>query len=234
VDLDAQGEADMTQLATLDGLPQFMSAPATCQFARDGVWEEAWSFPSDRPPSLPELDGYFANRTEVAFEAFFGRAFFGVRLSGTAPEVKAFSIQCLKAANAQASFFDALRHALGCPVLGQKPDFAEIGCVNAWRSIGAFRITQPQPSASEFELLWNSMCDSPIGRDTDHAKAIEFAFKQPLEHWFGIPVSIEGGSNLVSKTLLHQTIVRVGIGLSRTTQKLVDPMDNFVPADGQD
>ena len=197
----------MTQLATVDSLPQFSSAPTLCQFAKDGVWEEAWSFPSDRLPSLPELESYLANRTEIAFEAFFGRAFFGVRLSGTTPEVKAFSIQCLKAASTQASFFDALRHELGCPVLGQKPDFAEVGCVNAWRSKGGFRIAQPQPCASEFELLWDLIEGSPVGSDTDHPKAIEFAFKQPLEHWFGIPVSVEGGPNRVSKTLLRQALI---------------------------
>lgn len=201
----------MQSLKTGDGLPQFISPPTMCQFAKDGAWEQAWSFPSDRLPSLPELDGYLANRTEVAFEAFFGRAFFGVRVSGTAAEIKAFSIMCLKAVSAQALFFDTLRHELGCPVLGQKPAFAEIGCVNAWRSIGAFRITQLRPAASEFELLWDLICDSPVGRDTNHAKAIEFAFKQPLEHWFGIPVSVEGGSNRVSRTLLYQTIERAGL-----------------------
>lgn len=208
--VDAQSDTDMYPLATSDGLQQFMSAPTMCQFAKDGVWEQAWSFPSDRPPSLPELASYLANRTEIAFEAFFGSAFFGARVSGTAPEVKAFGIKCLKAVSAQASFFDTFKREIGCPVLGQTPDFAEIGCVNAWRSVGAFRMSQLQPAASEFEPLWDVICDSPVGRDTHHAKAIEFAFKQPLEHWFGIPISVESGSNRVSKTLLRQTIAHAG------------------------
>lgn len=184
--------------------------PTLCQFAKDGVWEEAWSFPPDRLPSLPELEAYLDHRGEIAFEAFFGSAFFGARLSGAAPEVKAFSLKCLKAVSAQASFFDTFMHETGCPVLGQKPDYAEIGCVNAWRSIGAFRLIELHPAASEFELLWAAICDSPVGRDTVHAKAIEFAFEQPLAHWFGIPVSIDGGSNLVSKVLLRQTIEDAG------------------------
>lgn len=192
----------LEQSITRDSLPQFMSAPTMCQFAKDGLWEQAWSFPGDCPPSLTELDDYLENRTELAFEAFFGRAFFGVRLSGTAFEVKAFSLQCLEALSAKASFFDTLRREIGCPSLGQKPDFAEIGCVNAWRSIGALRMTELPPTASEFELLWSQICNSPVGRDTNHPKAIEFAFKNPLEHWFGIPISVEGGSNLVSETLL--------------------------------
>lgn len=190
--------------------PQFMSAPTLCQFAKDGVWEQAWSFPSDHAPSLPELDRYLANRCEVAFEVFFGGAFFGARLSGTTPEVKAFSVKCLKAFSAQASFFDTFKREIGCPVLGQKPDFAEIGCVNAWRSMGAFRISDLQAASSGFELLWRLFEGSPVGCETDHAKAIEFAFKQPIEHWFGIPVSIEGGSNQVSRTLLLQTIEHAG------------------------
>jgi hypothetical protein len=194
----------------LEGLPQFMSAPTLFQFAKDGVWEQAWAFPRDRAPSLPELESYLANRTEVAFEAFFGSAFFGARLSGTTPEVKAFGLQCLKAFSAQASFFDTFKREIGCPVLGQKPDFAEVGCVNAWRSTGAFRISDLQAASSGFELLWRLIEDSPVGRDTVHAKAIEFAFKQPVAHWFGIPVSIEGGSNQVSKALLLQAIEQAG------------------------
>ena len=198
--------------AMRNSLPQFMSAPTLCQFAKDGVWEQAWSFPADRAPSLPELDSYLANRGEIAFEAFFGSAFFGARITGAAPDVKAFSLKCLKAFRAQASFFDTFKREIGCPVLGQKPDFAEIGCVNAWRSIGAFRISDLQADSSGFELLWPLICDSPVGCDTVHAKAIEFAFKQPIAHWFGIPISIEGGSNQVSKALLLQTIERAGFG----------------------
>lgn len=203
----------MRPLTAIDSLQQFTSAPTMCQFAKDGLWESAWSFPIDRPPPLPELDAYLAHRTEIAFEAFFGDAFFGVRLSGTASEVKAFSVRCLKALRAQASFFDTLQREIGCPCLGQKPDFVEVGCVNAWRSIGAFRMTDLVPTTPEFELLWSQICNSSVGRDTEHAKAIEFAFKHPLEHWFGIPITVDGGPNLISKALLvnaDQTLARWG------------------------
>lgn len=194
----------------LQGLPQFMSAPTLCQFAKDGVWEQAWSFPADRAPSLPELDSYLASRGEIAFEAFFGSAFFGARLSGTTPDVKAFTLKCLNAFSAQASFFDTFQREIGCPVLGQKPDFAEVGSVNAWRSTSAFQISDLQAASSGFELLWRLIEDSPVGCDTNHAKAIEFAFKQPIAHWFGIPLSIEGGSYRMSKALLRQAIEQAG------------------------
>src|SRR3990167_5396371 len=154
----------------LDDLPQFMSAPTSCQFAKDGAWEDAWSFPSGRLPSHSELVSYLAQSTEVAFEAFFG----------------------------------VFRQELGCPLPGQPPAFAEIGCVNAWRSVGAVRISEPHLASSGFARLWHSVLHSSVGRDTRHAKAIEFAFEYPLAHWFGVPVSVTGESNSVSEALLRQ------------------------------
>lgn len=199
----------------LDDLPQFMSAPTSCQFAKDGAWEDAWSFPSGRLPSHSELVSYLAQSTEVAFEAFFGRSFFGARITGSALEVEAFSIKCLQAVRAQQSFFGVFRRELGCPVPSQWPSFAEIGCVNAWRSVGAIRISAPHLASSEFARLWHSVLDSSVGRNTRHAKAIEFAFAFPLAHWFGVPVSVAGESNLVSEALLRQA---VGLVASPTPQ----------------
>jgi len=186
--------------------PQFTSAPTTCQFAKGGAWESAWSFPSGRLPSHAELVAYLAQSTEVAFEAFFGPSFFGARIAGSALEVEEFSIKCLRAVCAQESFFVALRRELGCPVPGQQPAFAEIGCVNAWRSVGAIRISGPQLASSEYERLWRSVLDSSVGRNTHHAKAIEFAFEHPFAHWFGLPVSTPGEPHLVSEPLLRQAL----------------------------
>lgn len=190
----------------LDRLPQFLSVPTVCQFAQRGSWENAWSFPSDRLPSRAELLAYLAQRTEVAFEAFFGRCFFGARVSGSALEVETFSVKCLRAVGARDSFFEAFRRELGCPVPGQPPAFAEIGCVNAWRSMGAIRISEPQLALPEFERLWPSVLESSLARKARHAKAIEFAFEQPFAHWFGVPVSAAGGSNQVSEPLLRQAL----------------------------
>ena len=190
----------------LDDLPQFMSAPTSCQFAKDGAWEDAWSFPSGRLPSHSELVSYLAQSTEVAFEAFFGGSFFGARIVGSALEVEAFSIKCLQAVRAQRSFFGVFLQELGCPLPGQPPAFAEIGCVNAWRSVGAVRISEPHLASSGFARLWHSVLHSSVGRDTRHAKAIEFAFEYPLAHWFGVPVSVTGAANSVSEALLRQAI----------------------------
>ncbi len=157
-------------------------------------------------PLHSELLAYLADSTELAFEAFFGRSFFGARITGSVREVEAFSSKCLLAVSAQQSFFDVFRHELGCPVAGQGPAFAEIGCVNAWRSVGAIHISRQQLAESAFERVWLSLVDSPVSRNTRDAKAIEFAFEYPLAHWFGLPVSVATGPNTISESLLRQAL----------------------------
>lgn len=201
----------------LDAFPDFKSAPSSYQFARAGQWEKAWSFSPASRPSPSEFEAYIADSNEIAFEAFFGHSFFGARQRGSVQELIDFCMKCLQAVSSKELFFDTFRHALGCPVEGQLPDFAEIGCVNAWRSIGAFKIHSAQLCYLEFEPLWQSIHDTSVGRDLHHAKAIEFAFSQPLEHWFGLPISVAGGSNLISKTLLYKTIESARLGLDALT-----------------
>ena len=201
----------------LDAFPDFKSAPSSYQFARAGQWEKAWSFSPASRPSPSEFEAYIADSNEIAFEAFFGHAFFGARKRGSAQELIDFCTKCLKAVRSKESFFDSFRRDIGCPVTGQLPEFAEIGCVNAWRSIGAFKIHSAQLSYLEFEPLWHSIQDSPVGCDLHHAKAIEFAFSRPLEHWFGLPISVAEQSNLISKTLLFQTLESARLGLDALT-----------------
>ncbi|WP_460565980.1 hypothetical protein [Hydrogenophaga aquatica] len=190
----------------LAGLPQFTSAPTSYQFAKDGAWESAWSFPSDRLPSHAELAAYLEQSTEVAFEAFFGSAFFGARMVGSALEVETFGIKCLQAARAREASFTSLHRELGCPVPGQRPAFVEVGCVNAWRSIGALRISEPQLASVGFEQLLQLVFESPAVQDTRHPKAIEFAFDAPVPHWFGLPISTPGTPHPVSLALLRQAM----------------------------
>jgi hypothetical protein len=202
----------------LEILPQFMSAPTSFQFAKDGLWENAWSFPNGRLPSQTELLAYLAQTSEVAFEAFFGQSFFGARITGTALEVQALSIKCLHAARAGPSFFTVFGQALGCPVAGQRPAFAEIGCVDAWRSVGAVRIAEPQLALSDFARLWHSVLGSSVSRNTRHAKAIEFAFEHPLAHWFAVPVSAASDTNLISEKLLREALALVALPTPQASQ----------------
>jgi len=86
------------------------------------------------------------------------------------------------------------------------PAFAEIGCVNALRGVGAFRVSESQLASAEIEQLWHSVQMSSVGLDARHAKAIEFAFDRPLAYWFGVHISTLGESNQISEHLLSQAI----------------------------
>lgn len=196
----------------LDRFTQFKSSPTSTQFARGGSWEHAWSSPVGQLPSHQALASYLALSTEVAFEAFFGDSFFGTRRVGSPLEVEVFSRQCIQAAHARESFFPVFQRELGCPVAGQQAAFAEIGCVNAWRSVGAFQVPDLQAATADFEQLWLRVEESAVGHDSRHVKAIEFAFERPVPHWFGIPVSSPSGSNRVCKHLLGHAL---GLAASR-------------------
>ena len=193
----------------LPSAPYFTITPTSGQFAKEGAWEHAWSFASHTLPDNAALSGYLGTATEVAFEAFFGEAFFGARLSGPPPAIRAFADQCLQAMCAAAqgeSFMAALGQRLPFGPIREKISFAEVGAVNAWRSVGAFRIPDPHLALSDFESLWAALESSPVGQDTQHRKAIEFAFDHPLAHWFGIPVSTQETPHQISRVLLRDAL----------------------------
>jgi hypothetical protein len=88
-----------------------------------------------------------------------------------------------------AAFFADLTRRLGLGALGREVAFAEVGAVNAWRSVGAFRIDRLGDVSERFDALWQALGASAVGRDVSHRKAIEFACEQPVPHWFALPVS---------------------------------------------
>ena len=183
----------------------FQGPPTSAQFAKAGAWETAWSFDATQPPADDAVIAYVDGCTELAFEAFFGPAFFGVRLVGTPAQVRAFALDSLAAlraslepserieppASAEArdqSFFTQMRRRFQLPNPGAPLSFAELGCVNAWSSIGAVRFDDPQAAAIAFDDTWRQVQASPLARDTRHLKALEYAYESPLAHWFGVPV----------------------------------------------
>jgi hypothetical protein len=191
--------------------PYFTATPTSGQFAKDGAWERAWSFASHELPDKTTLSTYLGPCTEVAFEAFFGDAFFGARLSGPPPAIRAFADLCLQAMQAATqgeSFMAAFSQRLPFGPIREKISFAEVGAVNAWRSVGAFRIQDPHSALSNFESLWAALESSPVGHDARHRKAIEFAFDHPLAHWFGIPVSTQDAPHKISRVLLRDALGR--------------------------
>lgn len=190
--------------------PHFVSTPTSGQFAKDGAWEHAWSFASQRLPDAASVHAYLGDSTEVAFEAFFGDAFFGARIEGPSSAVQAFADQCLaamRAANHGESFVAALGRHLQLGPLGEHLVFAEVGAVNAWRSVGAFRIPEPRDALSNFGAVWDALQRSPVGGDALHRKAIEFAFELPVAHWFGIPISALDAPCAVSPGLLRDALL---------------------------
>jgi hypothetical protein len=186
-------------------LAQFRSAPTRIQFAKDGAWEQAWAFASGGLPARSDLRAYLAGRIEIAFEAFFGRSFFGVRIVGEPAEVEAFAARCLDAAAVRGPL-DVFHRRLGLPLLDEMPAFAEVGCVNAWRSVGATRIWERGQVATDFGTMWRAALRSPVVRHPDQAKAIKFVYESPLPHWLGLPVSEPHELNTPSAALLRDAL----------------------------
>lgn len=193
--------------------PAFQAAPQRGQFAQGGEWESAWSFDRAAPPSATALADYLRGSTEVAFEAFFGHAFFGARVTGDAATVAAFAEGCgtaLQGARDGADFFARLGDATGFRCLGGAIAFCEVGAVNAWRSVGAVGTSAPasDPAAFDAQLdtLWHSLMASALARDTTHRKALELAATHPLPHWFALPMSGDAPPFALDRTRLRDAL----------------------------
>ena len=131
--------ASLNGHSSLMAHPFFQSRPTLGQFAKDGVWEEAWSFSVADCPEATTVEAFCGSAVEVAFEAFFGEAFFGARCKGTPQEVIDFATRCTNAfaaATCGESFFRALFEPNELLHVGRKPVKAEAGAVNAWKSLG--------------------------------------------------------------------------------------------------
>lgn len=186
----------------------FQGQPTLGQFAKGGSWETAWAFDAGRLPTDAAVAAYLDHCTELAFEAFFGPAFFGVRFIGIPAQVHAFALEGLNAlrASRDGSFFTQMQQRFQLPVEGAAVAFTELGCVNAWKSIGTVRFDDPQAAAVAFEDTWRQAQASPLARDTRHVKALEFAFEAPLAHWFGVPVSETEAPFKLSPSALRQAL----------------------------
>jgi hypothetical protein len=190
--------------------PAFQPRPHLAQFARGGSWEAAWSFGRDSVPAQAECLAYLDGAGEVAFEAFFGDAFFGVRIEGDAGRVAGQAVACALAfagARDGADFFARLEEGCGWQGLGcSAPSFTELGAVNAWRSVGSHRLAPPEEALSRLDALWPALSGTPLARDVAHRKALEFAYERPVPHWFALPVSSGVPPHALSRDLLGQAL----------------------------
>jgi hypothetical protein len=183
--------------------------PTGAQFAKHGAWEEAWSFPCQKLPDNTALHAYLARSSEIAFEVFFGEAFFGIRLRSDPLSVENFASICLRAlgqASDGGQFFSILSRSANLDGLGQRMSFAEIGTVKAWRTVGTFRIADLQVASVNFGMLWSAVNASTLARDVSHRKAIEFAFATPILHWFALPVSASEPPYPLSAEMLREAL----------------------------
>lgn len=177
-------------------LPLFTQAPDSGKLAVAGMWEDAVLLQPGMTASERMARQLVGRSNDVACEAFFGAAFFGVRQVGERPELVEFVqtfTAILEAANNGQEFFAGIRAELGVPV-GRDFTFAELGAEGAWQSVGPVRVDDPAAALADFDSWWAMVAASSVGRDTGHDKALEFSYANgdATEHWFGIPVSHGG------------------------------------------
>lgn len=173
----------------------FKNKPNLGQLAFDGQWENAIEFMPGRFCSLDEVKQYLGDRKEVAFEAFFEDAFFGIRHVGSsemlANQILKYASSILSAANGE-EFFNIISESNSFK-LAKNFKLAEIGAVNAWKSVAAIAISDPIESLSTLEDTFNQINETEVGQNNTHSKAIEFAFDNAdgTSHWFAFPISMK-------------------------------------------
>ncbi len=169
----------------------FATAPTLCKVATGGHWERAVVFQPGQMPSEAEVLERFGSPEEVACEAFFGQAFFGVRKHG--PDVAGFVVAFTDALASAGSGQDFFRSMAGMGIILETGfQFAEIGAEGAWNSVGAFRIMDPCAALKHIDSVWREIAAAPVGQDTAHNKAVEFTFAAGATHWLALPVSESG------------------------------------------
>lgn len=189
------------------GHPCFLGAPQLGKLAFDGVWEQAVVF---RPGELldeQEAVGVVGQSGDIACEAFFGAAFFGVRRTGPSEELARFVVsftRVLTATSGGAEFFAGVTEVLGIP-LAQRFSHAELGAEGAWRSVGPFRIEDPAAALANLDEVWRKLQAAPVGREAVRDKALEFSYDNGdgTTHWFGFPVSDDG---LIVRSLVAEAL----------------------------
>lgn len=200
-----ESACDLAASAILSG-PLFSGAPSLGKMAAGGEWEKAETFQPGEYTFEDEVKRYLGSKEEIACEAFFGDAFFGARKRGTPEELLRFVLDFNRALASSTSGGDFFRHVIERPGIsvGSGFLFAEVGAVDAWKSVGPFRIEDPRVALERFEELLSRLERSPAGREREHNKAVEFAFDgYGCEHWIAFPVS-EGP--LIVPTMLKDAL----------------------------
>lgn len=190
--------------------PPFQSLPDRGQLAINGNWAQALRFSRGEAISESVVRAFLGNGNEVAMEAFFGDAFFGVRQLGATDHlihlVHSFA-EAMSVAHSGQEFFAKIEHTFNLR-LGDAVQFAEIGAVDAWKNVGPFRIDIPTIASAEFEKLWEQVQAAPVYQNQTHPKAIEFAFHNGdgTTHWFAIPLSRDSSPFAIEQRQLKKAL----------------------------
>ncbi len=196
-----ESDCDFTASGILES-PHFSGPPSLGKMASGGEWERAENFLPGEYTSEDEVKRYLGSKEEIACEAFFGDTFFGARKRGRPDDLLRFVLDFNRAFASSTSggdFFRRVEERPGIPV-GKGFLFAEVGAVDAWKSVGPFRIDDPCAALERFEELVSRLERSPAGLEHEHPKAVEFAFEGGgFEHWIALPVS--EGSAIVPSML---------------------------------
>lgn len=170
----------------------FRAPPQFGKLAVDGEWERAVTFQPGEYTEEAQAAEFLAGGSEVACEAFFGAAFFGVRRRGATGELSRFVALFARAVASSGDGAELLRAMATARVpLGRDFRFAEIGAEGAWNSVGPFRLDDPAAALADFDATWLALEHSNVGREAAHHKAVEFSFDNGdgTTHWFALPVS---------------------------------------------
>jgi hypothetical protein len=189
--------------------PEFQTSVTCGQFAKFGIWEEAWVIKPENSPSEQAVIAYLADAQEIAFEVFFGTAFFGLRCRGTPEQVQSLALACIRAQNQSrhaGSFLTLLSDALDVPAWGQQIEFAEVGAVNFWKSVGPYRVPDLKLAQADPAALLQLLQSTELGQNTKHPKAMELGCTGIFPHWFGLSVSSEQAPFALSLTQLRQVL----------------------------
>ncbi len=145
------------------GSPLFNAPPSLGKMAAGGEWERAEVFQPGCFISEEEVKKYLGKKDEIACEAFFCDAFFGARKRGTPEKLVRFVLDFNRALALSANgrdFFRRVAERPGIPV-GNGFLFAEVGAVDAWKSVGPFRIEDPCAALEHFKELLSKLNAPP-------------------------------------------------------------------------
>ena len=173
-------------------LVRFEEKLTSAQFARNGCWENRWALDRNLRPDHKELQEYLSGATEIAFEIFVGKAFFGIRIQAEPDEVYRLSMAlwcCFCLFDTGKKFIDNLEKVESWSLLKGAPSMVEIGAVSAWQSVGAYRLPASRLRFTDLQKILFNILQTPLVRDCKHAKALEIGYLHPVIHWLGLPIS---------------------------------------------